>query len=347
MSEENDPEKIRENYANANMYEPYPNFACMTALKCAAEMADAVGDTGKAEKWKQYALTIRNGMVRQLIAGDFNNPTWRISPYSILTTFQDRLVQAWFSLYLDGLDATRWDQEMLSITRNTFQEHMKMPYGHAPVLAMGYGQGWLTHASLLLDEMDHASKLLVNTARYTYDKNMEYVNESEGVDWRKWRWIVPEGVNLLPDGSWHRINDLSNGANQGPVMHALEASAGVDDTNPSHIRIMPRIPDPLEGIDVSNHMVLLPDGVGFKKARLDFRFEKGGIFSMNCSDPIPLLSIRLGPWSDKKAAEESMKQISAEGTKCRLESSGVFRGESAWWLWLEDLENTNKLTINY
>ncbi len=347
MSEETDPEKIRENYANANMYEPYPNFACMTALNCAAEMADAVGNKDEAERWRQYALTIRNGMVRQLVAGDFNNLTWRISPYSVLTTFQDRLVQTWFSLYLDGLDPTRWDQEMLSITRNTFQEHMNMPYGHAPVLAMGYGQGWLTHASLLLDEMDHASKLLVNTARYTYDKNMEYVNESEGVDWRKWRWIVPEGVNLLPDGSWHRINDLSNGANQGPVMHAIEASAGVDDTNPDHIRIMPRVPDPLEGIDVSNHMVLLPDGVGFKKARVDFRFEKGGVFSMNSSDPIPLLSIRLGPLSDKSMAEESMKLISAEGPKCRLESSGVFKGDTAWWIWVEDLENTDQITINY
>ncbi len=45
MSTETDPEKIRENYANANMYEPYPNYACMTALKCAAEMADSAGQS--------------------------------------------------------------------------------------------------------------------------------------------------------------------------------------------------------------------------------------------------------------------------------------------------------------
>jgi hypothetical protein len=347
MSTETDPGKIRENYANANMYEPYPNFACMTALKCAAEMADAVGETDKAEKWRKYALTIRNGMVRQLIAGDFNKLTWRISPYSVLTTFQDLLVQAWFSLYQDGLDPSRWDQEMLSITRNTFQEHMKMPYGHAPVLAMGYGQGWLTHASLLLDEMDHASKLLVNTAQYTYDKNMEYVNEAMGVDWRKWCWIVPEGVNLLPDGSWHRINDLSNGANQGPVMHAIEASAGVDDTDPNHIRIMPRIPDPLEGIEVTNHFVLIPDGEGLKKARIDYRYEKEVTFSLKSSDPLPKLSIRLGPWSDLEAAEKSMTSISKDGTQCRLESSGVYKEGTALWVWIENLENIDNLSIKY
>jgi hypothetical protein len=347
MSEETDPKKIRENYANANMYEPYPNFACLTALKCAAEMADATGDQEVAEKWRQYAQSIRDAMVRQLVAGDFNNFTWRISPYSVLTTFQDRLVQTWFSLYMEGLDATRWDQEMLAITRNTFDEHMLMPYGHAPVLAMGYGQGWLTHASLLLDEMDHAGKLLVNTAMYTYDKNMDYVNSETGVDWRKWRWIVPEGVNLLPDGSWHRINDLSNGANQGPVMHAIEASAGVDDLDPGHIRIMPRIPDPLEGIEVSNHFVLLPDGDGLKKARIDYRFEKEGLFILSSSESIPKLSIRLGPWSDKQEAEKSMTQITLESGRTRMESSGEYMNQPAWWIWIEGLENTENLSINY
>jgi hypothetical protein len=347
MSTETDPIKIRQNYANANMYEPYPNYACMTALKCAAEMAEAAGDGDMAAKWRAYAETIRQAMLRQMVAGDFNNFTWRISPYSVLTTFQDRLVQAWFSLYLDGLDPARWDQDMLSITRNTFQEHMSMPYGHAPVLAMGYGQGWLTHASLLLDEMDHAGKLLVNAARYTYDKNMNYVNEADGVDWRKWRWIVPEGVNLLPDGSWHRINDLSNGANQGPVMHALEASAGVDDTDPWHIRIMPRLPDPLDGIEVENHFVLIPQNQGLKKTRIDYRYEKSGTFTLESADPIPGLSLRLGPFQEKDRAEEGMRRMAESGAKCRMESSGVYHEETAWWIWLEDMKDIDRLSISY
>ncbi len=346
MSEETDPEKIRENYANANMYEPYPNYACMTALKCAAEMAEAAGEPQWAKKWRRYAATIRKGMVRQLIAGDFNNLVWRISPYSILTTFQDRLVQGWFSLYLDGLDPNRWDQEMLAITRNTFREHMNMPYGHAPVLAMGYGQGWLTHASLVLDEMDHAGKLLVNTAKYTYDKNMEYFNEDAGIDWRKWRWIVPEGVNLLPDGSWHRINDLSNGANQGPVMHALEASAGVDDSNPAHILIMPRVPDPLEGIEVTNHFVLIPDKEGLVKARVDLHYERDKGFSLTSTVPLPVISVRLGPWSEAEAAE-IMSAISEEHGECRLEPSGRYQNAPAWWIWVEELTDTDRLFINF
>lgn len=257
MREETDPVKIKENYANANMYEAYSNFACITALRCASLMADAIGDDQKALRWRTYAKRIQSGMLRQLIAGHKNKLTWRIPPYSILPSFQDRLVQAWFSQYYDGLNTRHWDQKMLEIKHNTFNEHMQQPYGHAPLLAMGYGQGWITHASLLLDELDHASKLLVNLAKCTFDKNMDYVDESRGIDWRKWMWIVPEGSNLLPDGSWYRINDLSNGANQGPAMHALEACAGVDDTNPDHIKIMPRIPEPLKGIEVDNFFVML------------------------------------------------------------------------------------------
>jgi len=346
MMDEKDPEKIRQNYANANMYEPYPNFACMVALECAAEMADAAGEPGDAGRWRQYAETIRKGMIRQLTAGDFNKLTWRMSPYSILTTFQDRLVQAWFSQYYEGLDPVKWDQKMLEITRNTFHEHMDMPYGHAPVLAMGYGQGWLTHASLVLDEMDHAGKLLVNTARYTYDKNMDFADPQKGIDWRKWMWIVPEGVNLLPDGSWHRINDLSNGANQGPVMHALEAAAGVDDTDPAAICIMPRIPEPLKGIAVEEHSVLVPRDGGLIKGFISYTYEKGKSFTMESTLAIPDLAIRIGPWPNKGEADQVSEFIRGEGLDSRLENSGSYKGNPAWWIWIEKLENIKDLAFD-
>jgi hypothetical protein len=345
MSTETDPVKIRENYANANMYEPYPNYACRTALLCAAEMADSAGQGNVGDKWRSYAARIRDGMVRQLIAGDHNRLTWRISPYSVLTTFQDRLVQAWLSLYIDGLDPAQWDPEMLEITRNTFREHMDMPYGHAPVLAMGYGQGWLTHAALLLDEMDDAGPLLVNLARYTYDKNMDYADPDRGIDWRRWMWIVPEGVNILPGGSWHRIHDLSNGANQGPAMHALEASAGVDDTDPAHLKILPRLPDPLKGIEVKNHFILLPGADGLRKARLSYTYEKGSRFSLSSDTRIPLLSIRLGPYPGEGEAAGLAGRLSGMGLTCRMQASGTYRGKAAWWIWAKALEGITELDI--
>jgi len=129
-------------------------------------------------------------------------------------------------------------------------------------------------------------------------------------------------------------------------MHALEASAGVDDTDPDHIRIMPRVPDPLAGIEVSNHLLLLPEESGFKKAKLNYSYEKGASFAFTCTENIPMLSIRLGPWSDSNSARESLALISKEGHSCRLESAGVYREETAWWIWIEELNNIATLTIN-
>jgi hypothetical protein len=229
MADETDPAKIKKNYANSDMYEPYPTYVCMTALRCSAQIAEAMADAALAKKWRAYADRLQAGMIRLLLDGEHGSRMWRVSPYSIYPSLQDSLVQAWFSIYYDGLDPHRLDPEMTKITRNTLVRQLDQQYGHAAVLGMGYGQGWLTKAALLLDEMDDAGPLLYNIAKYTYDKNMDYVDEKRGIDWQKWLWIIPEGTNILPDGRWYRIGDLSNGANQGPAMHALELCAGVDE----------------------------------------------------------------------------------------------------------------------
>ncbi|MEN8158368.1 MAG: hypothetical protein ABFS10_15550, partial [Bacteroidota bacterium] len=106
---ETDKMKILKNYASADMYEPYPSYTNLVGLKCSAEMAEAVGDTASANKWKAYAERIRKAMLRELVVGDFNNKMWRQSPYSVLPSKQDALVQAWFAIYYDGLDPLALD----------------------------------------------------------------------------------------------------------------------------------------------------------------------------------------------------------------------------------------------
>ena len=228
--------KIVENYKKANMYEPYPSYVCMTALKCAAEMADAMKKPKLAERWRKYSKRIRNGMLAELTTNWNGKTVWRRSPYSVYPSFQDSLVQAWFSIYFDGLDPNKFYPELTKITRNTLERQLAMPAKHSQVLAMGYGQGWLTKATLILDEMDDAGPLLCNIAKYNYDKNMDFEDKKRGINWKKFKWILAEGVNILPDGSWYRISDLGNGANQGIAMHAIELCAGIDDTNPNDLK---------------------------------------------------------------------------------------------------------------
>ncbi len=344
---ETDMVKIRANYANADMYEVYPNFACYTALRCSAQMAEAAGDSASAKKYLGYAERIRAGMLRLLKTGDRNNPMWRVSSYSIFSSLQDSLVQAWFSMFLDGLDPNKLDAEMTLVTRNTLKRQLSQPYGYAPVLGMGYGQGWITESALMLDDMDSAGPLLANIAKYSYDKNMDYVDAKRGIDWRPNLWLIPEGTNIMPDGRWYRIGDLTNGANQGPAMHALEICAGVDDSDPKLVKIMPRVPEPLKGIQIQNFFTLVPDGGGLAKARVGYEFNRPGVLSLRSDRPIPALAVRLGPFDQSTAERIVDAGMKPSGATVRLDKSGTWKSKDAWWIWVESLRDVTELKLEF
>lgn len=344
---ETDREKIRRNYANANMYEVYPSHVCMIGLRCSAQIADALGKTDEAKRWRTYADRLQAGMVRLLAVGEHGSMKWKESRFSVYPSLQDSLVQAWFAIYYDGLDPQRWDAEMTGITRNTLRRQLSHPYGHAAVLGMGYGQGWLTKAALILDEFDDAGPLLANIPKYVYDKNMNYVDEERGIDWRKYQWMVPEGTNILPDGSWYRIGDLTNGANQGPIMHVIELCAGIDDTKPAELKIMPRVPDPLTGIEVVDFQVLIPEGERLSRAKVSYTYDrKSGAFKLETDRPLPTLAVRLGPFTQEQATRERLAGAAfPNGSTQRIETSGHFHGKAARWIWVEDLRDVSNVEI--
>ncbi|MHC4797607.1 MAG: hypothetical protein ACYTF1_13270, partial [Planctomycetota bacterium] len=347
MAEETDPVKIKENYANSNMYEPYPTYVCLTALRCSAQMAESVNKPELAKRWRAYADRLQGGMIRQLVVGDRHNLMWRGCPFSTYPSLQDSLVQAWFSIYYDGLDPNRLHRQMTGISRNTLKRQLSQAYGYAPILAMGYGQGWLTKSALILDDMDSAGKLLMNLAKYCYDKNMDHVDTERGIDWRKWLWIIPEGTNIMPDGRWYRIGDLSNGANQGIAIHALELCAGIDDTNPGQLKILPRAPEPLTGLEVTNFFTLIPAGDGLAKARVSYTFERPGQFELKSDRALPTLAVRLGPFDAATARGVMASGKHPAGAKVRLDKSGQAKGKEAWWVWVENLKDISSLELTY
>ncbi len=345
MADQTDLTRIKQNYANADMYLPYASFVNYSALRCSADMAQAVGDTQSAKKWQSYAQRLRNGILRLLKVGDSTNLCWKMSPYSWFPSQQDSLVYAWFAQYRDGLNPNEFDADLLSITRNTLKRQLSQPYGKAPVLAMGYGQGWLTQSALILDDMDSAGPLLTNIAKYSYDKNMDYVDAKRGIDWRKWLWLIPEGVNILPNGMWHRISDLSNGANQGPCMHAINMCAGIDDIDPQHIKILPRVPDPLKSIKVTNALVFVSDGDKYVKARVDYEYARSGMLKLRSDREIPSLALRIGPFDPAAAAKLTGDLILPDGATTRIDKSGTWKGKDAWWIWIEGMQHVRNLEL--
>ncbi len=346
MPLDTDPVARKKKYAEANMYEAYPTYVCFVALRCSAQMADAVGDSEHAAKWRSYADRIQRAMPRELTIGEEPDVTWRSTP-CVFPSGQESLVQAWFSMYLDGLDPQRWDPGLTAITRNTLKRQLSLKTGYAPVLAMGYGHGWLTQASLLMDEMDAGGRLLVNLARYCYDKNMDYVDEKRGIDWRKWLWIVPEGTHILPDGSWYRQGDLSNGANQGPAIHSLEACAGIDDTDPGSVKIMPRVPEPLTGIEVRNFLTLVKHGDVVRLARIAYSYARPCRFALSSEGSLPRLAVRLGPFGTEDSALLGMRNGAfPAGSSQRVERSGRVSGNDAYWLWVENIRDLSRVSIS-
>jgi len=59
----------------------------------------------------------------------------------------------------------------------------------------------------------------------------------------------------------------------------------------------------------------------------------------------PSLAVRLGPYSQAKAEEHSQAlNVPSSGT-IRIEESGTYNSEAAWWVWVEGMENISSLTI--
>jgi hypothetical protein len=96
--------QIKQNYQQADMFETYATFMCHTALRCSADMADAMGDTARSVRWRSYAQRIVNAMKQELVVGTAPDETWRYCRNSIFSLTPCNLVQAWGSMYLDGYD---------------------------------------------------------------------------------------------------------------------------------------------------------------------------------------------------------------------------------------------------
>jgi hypothetical protein len=97
---------------------------------------------------------------------------------------------------------------------------------------------------------------------------------------------------------------------------------------------------------VADFPVLIPAAIGLSRTKIDFSFTRDPPrFSLTAKQPIPSLSVRLGPYSHARAAELSQAlEVSSTGP-IRIERSGTYNSEGAWWVWVEELGDVRALTI--
>ena len=127
---------------------------------------------------------------------------------------------------------------------------------------MGYGQGFVTQAALLLDRMQDATRMLDWAAREIYDP-------------RFGSFIVPEGCEIDPTGRfWYRMGDLGNGVQEAEIVKALRIMIGVDDTHPNRLRFFPRMPYGWSGMTAERYPVLVERGGRTETGLLRYKLER-------------------------------------------------------------------------
>lgn len=159
---------------------------------------------------------------------------------------------------------------------------------------LGYGQGFMTQAVLLLDRYDLFDGFLRYAAGFCY--------HAHDVGW-----IVPEGVMVHPSGRfWFRNGDLGNSVQQAEILKVARLVAGVDDVDPWRgLRLVPRMADSYSSLQVDDLPVVFADGSGpspdapLRKGRLSYRYDRiPGGYRLSAT-PAPgarIASVRFGPF---------------------------------------------------
>ena len=89
--------------------------------------------------------------------------------------------------------------------------------------AMGYGQGFVTQAALLLDRMKDATSMLHWTAREVFDPEIH-------------SFVVPEGSQVDSSGRYmFRTGDHGNGVQEAEIVKMFRLLIGVDDNQPVRV----------------------------------------------------------------------------------------------------------------
>jgi len=135
-------------------------------------------------------------------------------------------------------------------------------------------------------------------------------------------------------------------------MHAIELCAGIDDSNPKDLKIIPRVPDPLSGLDIEDFPVLIPkhfdklNDRSLTRANINYSYNKAPLkFKLTSDKILPTLSVRLGPFS-KSEAEKIIKKLKIpKEAKTRIDKSGHFKKKDAYWIWVEGMKNIKTINL--
>lgn len=304
--------------ANMVGYSVYCDYACMNAIEALAEMADSIGETNSAGQWRARAAQMRDAMASQYTANDpqygrvwtlkdagWPNKSTILGPLDLLADYE-------------GFAPEDDDPMWRPINEAAYQRLVDTykPFGFYG-LAMGYGQGLVTQAALLLDRMHDATTMLDWAAKEIYVP-------------RFGSFITPEACDIDPTGRYiYRISDLGNGVQEAEIVKMLRLVIGVDDTQPNLVRFYPRMPYDWKEISVTKYPVLFERAGETETAFLQYklkRFDDGMNLEIEADKVLGPVAVRLGPFNKRP----DMAKIHVNGE--RVSNAVAEQSGDSWWV---------------
>ena len=274
-------------------FDLFSNYNAYMALKAFVKLAGQFEDKTNEARWNQYAAKLHEGIMNMFttihprygkIFVDITNDCW--------TYEYKRFAPLFLAPDLYTYDLAIQDPELYQICYNTYLAQKEDFFSYASGRQMGYGQGYITEAAILMDEFADMKGYLEQAAAFCYHHS-------------DYNYIVPEGVIMHPSGRfWFRNSDLGNCVQQAEIVKAGRLLIGLDDLNPADgLTIIPRLPSTWKTIEVQDYPVIAMDKNGnFLRTRVKYhykRIENGFEFSLETDDPIRMGQIRLGPFNTK------------------------------------------------
>jgi hypothetical protein len=299
-------------------YSVYPDAVCMTALEALAQMADSVGETQSATLWRDRAAKMRAAIPeRYEITDPKYGRVWTLDDagWPNQSTVLGPLI---FLADYHGFAPQDDDPAWRPINEAAYQRLIDTyrPFGFYG-WAMGYGQGFVTQAALLLDRMKDVTPMLNWTARESYDAEIH-------------SFVVPEGVQVTPDGrSIFRTGDQGNGVQEAEIVKIFRLLIGVDDNQPERLRIMPRLPYGWSEIAVSKYPAFVEHNGVRETAKLRYDLRRTGrslSLDISADRPLGSVSMRLGPFEKQPAATDVLIN-GKHPSDAAIEQSG-----DSWWV---------------
>ena len=315
-------------------YDIYSSYSCLHGLKLAIKMALELGKTDDAARWQKVYEQLRKGILDNLVDRSESGPIWHTEPDCDWQDHAHAMVPIHLATegdtytplqdYAAGDDI---DRRYLETSRNTYR-HLMKDKNYNCLRMYGYGQGMMTQAALLLDEMNDATHFLNMLLTHCYLPRFA-------------GWASPEGIILHKSGKYYLpVNGyMGQDSHLADSTKALRLTLGVDDNKPEHLRLVPRFPASWTRMSITRFPVL----TGACRQQMDYEYSRNDNaqeFTFHFDQRPVVFSVRLGPLPARKRVARATLD------RKKMDFQEQHSGDSDW-VWVKDLAGqSGKLRID-